>query len=110
MKTKTLALGNVTAIFTNFGYSEAERIGILSMMVSIWRCNDENYELTDEFIKTEMDLDEVTASLFSTATLFYLNDLASQIRELALSGKLVRWLVTEHVIILELDNDKSNSA
>lgn len=110
MIVKTLPLGNLTAIFTNFGYSEAQRMAILSTMVYLWRVNDSNYSLTEQFIKTEMDLDEVTASMFCNAALYYLNDLAVQIRELTLSGSLLRWLVTEHVIILELNNDQPNSA
>lgn len=103
MKTLSVSLGLIPDYFHQAGFTAAETKTILSMMMQLWRCNDHNYDLTCEFIRTEIDLDEMTAQLFIVLCINELYAIAEHVRALALTGKLQRWIVCDHVILLELD-------
>jgi hypothetical protein len=103
MKIQSVSLGLIPDYFHQCGFTDAETKTILSMMMQLWRCNDHNYDLTCEFIRTEIDLDELTAQTFIVLCINELYEIAEQVRAIALTGKLQRWTVCDYVILLELD-------
>lgn len=105
MKIQSVSLGQIPDYFHQCGFTTAETNTILSMMVQLWRLNDLHYDLTCEFIRTEIDLDEMTAQLFIVLCISELVTIATLIREAALTGRLQRWYINEYVILLEFDDE-----
>lgn len=105
MKIKSISLGNLPNIFMLYGFFNDEVNCIFQILISLWKCNDNNYDLTCEYIRTEMDLDELRAQLLINDTAFHLNVVATQIRNVALTGKLIRYNVIGSVILLEVNDE-----
>lgn len=101
---KTIWLKNVADIFSNYGFFNDEVNCILAILINLWKYNDDNYDITCEYIRTEMDLDEVRAQLLINESIHLLLDPANQIRLLYRTGKLIRYNVIGSVIILEVED------
>ena len=86
------------------GYSPDETNTILSALMQIWRSNDFIYDVTAEFIRSELELDSVTAEMLIVKVGATLETLGNEVREFAKSGRLSRWMVRDNCILLELDD------
>jgi hypothetical protein len=86
------------------GYSPDEVNAALCAMMHIWRANDNVYDITTEFIRSEMELDSVYAEMFIVKVAGPLEMIGREVRDFALSGRLSRWMVRDNCILLELDD------
>lgn len=101
----SMQLHGLPETFQEFcGYSYDETHAILSQLVVLWRSNDYIYDVTVEFIRSEMELDSVTAEMLIVQASESLEAIGNEIREFAKSGRLYRWMIRDHCILLELDD------
>ena len=103
--TKSIPLGKIPSCFEQCDFTEDETVSIMSSLVQLWRFNDHPYDMTCEYINTELDLEDTMAGMLIVYSIDALMEVAAQIRALALSGKFRRYSVFLYTIIVELDND-----
>lgn len=104
MRIKTIWLKNTAEVFSRYDFFLDEVTCILTILVGIWRSNDNGYDITCEYIRTEMDLDEIRAQFLINESIHMLAPIADEIRALSLTGRLIRYNVLGNVIILEVDD------
>lgn len=107
MKHKTVTLPYLTlrAHFKLYGFTDDEITSVMTTLIMLWRVNELVEDITKEYIFTELDLDELTAQMFWNAACLDLLSLANSIRNLAVRGQLIRWVIYPYTILLELDSE-----
>lgn len=101
----THPLGALRHAFESAGFDEHAFITVITGLIMVWRSNDLVEDLTREVIFSELDLDELSAQLFWNNVGSELTTVATLIRNFALQGKLIRWVVYPHTLLLELDSE-----
>lgn len=91
--------------FNKAGFDEHAFVTVLTGLIMVWRSNDLVEDLTREVIFSELDLDELSAQLFWNSVGSELTTVATLVRNFALQGKLIRWVVYPHTLLLELESE-----
>lgn len=96
--------------FTSMGFSDNEIVSILLSMFTIWRVNELVEDITREIVFTELDLDELHATMFWNVVETELVCLANKVRHLSLCNQLHRWVIKSRFILMEIyENDDPTS-
>lgn len=101
---ETVTLGVLRHQFEAAGFDTHAFVTVLTGLITIWRSNDLLEDITKEVIFNELDLEELQAQVLWNATQQHLMTIAIRIRNLALAGRLIRWSVYPHSILLEVEH------
>lgn len=93
--------------FYKYGFSYTDVSAYLDILVSLWRTNDNTYDVTASFITDSTGMDELDSRFLILDTVHHWFTIGQQVRAEAVAGTLTRWTVTPHALLLELDDDKS---
>jgi len=105
MKRVTLPMGTLPVIFEKCGFNIQETTFVISSMIGYWAHNDHNYDVTAEFIRSELDLNDLSAQVLINEAMPQLMEMATQIRQLQLAGSLYRWNVLAYAVVVEIEDD-----
>jgi len=100
-----ISLGSLPSIFDKCGFSEEKMLATLTVMVSYWIKNDPDSDITAEFIQSEMDMEPFATHTMIREGLRQLNETAWFARDSFLTGRLIRYTVHPHTILLEMDDE-----
>lgn len=89
--------------FSKFGFTTQNVLTYLDILIPLWRANDNLYSVTANFIRDGVMMEPLQAQLLIAETIYYWYPIAQQIRNEAVNGRLIRWVVMTHVILLELE-------
>lgn len=103
--TVSIPIPLVRAHFQTAGFTDEMIATVLATLILIWRANDLVEDITRETIFTELDLDELMAQMLWSAVGRELTNVAQQIRNFAVQGRLIRWVVHPFAILLELEDE-----
>lgn len=104
----TIPLNGIPIHFDRLGFTPEDRNNILFGLVHLWKLNDQNPELTVEFVFSEFDLEPLAAQMLLLSVGTYLTEIGGYVRSYALQGALVSWSVYSHCIMLEIDDEIFN--
>jgi hypothetical protein len=102
-----LALGCIPIAFGERGFHPNETTNLLTLLMGLCRYNEVEYlpSVIAEFIRTEMDLDPLHSQILILDALPTLVDVGTQFRRMAATGCLQRYVVHQHIILMEVDDD-----
>ena len=102
---QTISLAHLFKAFKDHcGYTQDEVVTIITNLLPYWVYNDFIYDITAEFIRSEMDLDTLTAETFLLEVGRPLAEIGEMIRQMHLNSSLIRWSVRDYVIVLEMND------
>lgn len=101
MGIQSIALGVIPDRIEQVGLTTDCMISYLSTLIELWRNTDDHYDLTCDFIHNEMDMAD-ESGMFLVYTIDELMRVASEVRSVALTGKLLSFKVTAYVILLTI--------
>lgn len=110
MKRVTLPMGTLPALFDKCGFNIQETTFIISTMIGYWVYNDHNYDVTAEFIRSELELNDLSAQVLINEAMPQLMEMAQQIRQLQLAGVLYRWNVLAFAVVVEIEDDEPTAS
>lgn len=102
---QTIPLGEIPDRFEQAGLTPDCMADFLSVLFERWSVTDHHYEMTCDFIHNEMDLDDEQAGMFLVYTIDELMRVGAAARQATLTGKLLTYMVSDHVILLTFAED-----
>jgi len=103
IKTKSVSLAEIPKILSSYDFDMNEIKTILSMLVHLWKCNQQelHYDLTKEFIEVELDLDSLSAQTLVLDSMSSLMTIATQVHQALNDSTVTGWSIHDYVILLE---------
>lgn len=106
--TQSIPLGEIPDRFEQVGLTNECMVDTLNLLIHQWAAVDHciHYEMTCNFINSEMDLTEDEAGMFLVYTVDELIRVGSEIRQATLTGRLLAFLVSKYVILLTFADEQ----